>query len=77
MAVGFVFIAVYPQKEREVYEKLQSIRKATEIYAITGEYDFVVKIQTEDFVELGKIVIQEIRTMDGVKETRTIEGMKL
>lgn len=77
MAIGFVFISAVPGKEHNVYEKLNTIKKIKELYAISGDHDFLVKIETEDFVELGNLIIKEIRTIDGVKATRTVEGMKL
>jgi DNA-binding Lrp family transcriptional regulator len=37
-----------------------------------GEYDLIAKIEAGTFDEIGDIVVKSIRTMDGVKATKTL-----
>ncbi|EQD36384.1 transcription regulator, partial [mine drainage metagenome] len=48
-----------------------------EVHPLFGEYDLIVKIDASDFSELGKIVIEKIRTIEGVIDTKTLTGIKL
>ncbi|MCL4314687.1 MAG: Lrp/AsnC ligand binding domain-containing protein [Candidatus Thermoplasmatota archaeon] len=77
MSVAFVLISTVPGKEHEVYNKISKIKYVAEIHPLFGEYDLIVKIDASDFSELGKIVIDDIRTIDGVIDTKTLTGIKL
>ncbi len=75
--MAFVLISTIPGKEREVYDKISKIKYVAELHPLFGEYDLMVKIDATDFSELGKIVIDQIRTIDGVIDTKTLTGIKL
>ncbi|HDO19562.1 MAG TPA: Lrp/AsnC family transcriptional regulator [Thermoplasmatales archaeon] len=74
MAVGFVLISVSPLKEREVFDSVSNIPEVTEIYPLFGEYDIIAKIEADDFNSIGAIVIQKIRAIPGVIDTKTLVG---
>jgi DNA-binding Lrp family transcriptional regulator len=76
MAVGFVLIRAAPNYEREVYYKLCKITGITELHPIFGEYDFITKIEVEDFDKLANIVVKKIRTIMGVVDTKTLTRTK-
>ena len=42
-----------------------------------GEYDIIAKIEAEDFEKLGEIVINNIRSIKGVIDTKTLTGTRL
>jgi len=76
MAIGFVLIKVMPRKERAVYEKLAKLSEVEELYPLFGEYDLIAKINVKDFEELSDVVVNKIRSIDGVIETKTLTGAK-
>ena len=76
MAIGFVLIKVMPRKERAVYEKLAKLGEVEELYPLFGEYDLIAKINVKDFEELSDVVVNKIRSIDGVIETKTLTGAK-
>ena len=39
-----------------------------------GEYDLIAKVETGDFYDLGQVVVQKIRTVEGVIDTQTHPG---
>jgi len=77
VSLAFVLISTVPGKEHEVYNKISKIQYVVEIHPLFGEYDLIVKIDAKDYSELGKIVIEQIRTIDGVIDTKTLTGIKL
>ncbi|MGC8581721.1 MAG: Lrp/AsnC ligand binding domain-containing protein [Thermoplasmata archaeon] len=77
MAVGFVLISTSPAKEHEVYEQLKSIKEITELHPLFGEFDFIAKVEAENFDTLGKIVVDKIRSIAGVIDTKTLTGTNL
>jgi len=76
MAVGFVLISTAPGKEHDVYNILQNMKEIVEIHPLFGEFDIIAKIETKDYNELGKIVVNKIRVIDGVIDTKTLTGIK-
>lgn len=76
MAIGFVLISTAPAKEHEVYNQLLKVKQIVELHPLFGEYDLIAKIETEDFNKLGQIVVDKIRTIKGVIDTKTLTGIK-
>ena len=77
MSIAFVVISTVPGKEHEVYNKIAKINYVVEIHPLFGEYDLIVKIDAKDYSELGKIVVDQIRTIEGVIDTKTLTGIKI
>jgi len=75
MAVGFVLINVATAHEHEVYNKLSKIPQVVELHPLFGEYDLIAKIEANDFEELGTIIVNKIRTIVGVLDTKTLTGL--
>jgi len=77
MVVGFVMISVKPPNVRKVYNELSKLPEIIELNALFGEYDIMAKVEAEDVEKLAEIVIDKIRTIKGVSDTRTLRGVKL
>ncbi|MFP4558830.1 MAG: Lrp/AsnC family transcriptional regulator [Candidatus Hadarchaeota archaeon] len=76
MALGFVLIKVSPKREKEVYETLSSINEVEELYPLFGEYDLITKLVVSDFEQLSDVIVNKIRSIEGVLETKTLTGAK-
>ena len=76
MAIGFVLISAAPAHEHEVYDRLSNIPEIVELHALFGEYDIIAKIEAEDYEKLGNIVVNKIRVIEGVIDTKTLTGAK-
>ncbi len=74
-AIGFVLVDIEPNREKEVYEKLIKLPQIVELYPLFGEYDLIAKVEAESFDSIGDIVVQKIRSVDGVKATKTLARM--
>jgi DNA-binding Lrp family transcriptional regulator len=77
VSIAFILVSTVPGKEHEVYNKISKIKYVVEIHPLFGEYDLIVKVDAEDFTELGKIVIDQIRTIEGVIDTKTLTATKM
>ena len=75
MAIGFVLINVAPAHEHEIYNKLSKIPQIIELHPLFGEYDLIAKIEADDFEELGTIIVNKIRSITGVLDTKTLTGL--
>lgn len=76
MAIGFVLITSAPAYEHEVYNKLSKLPHIVELHPLFGEYDLIAKIEAEDFDKIGDVVINEIKSVKGVIDTKTLTGTK-
>jgi DNA-binding Lrp family transcriptional regulator len=71
-AIGFVLIDIEPSREKEVYEMLMKIGPIVELYPLFGEYDLIAKVEADTYDAIGSIVVSKIRSIQGVKATRTL-----
>jgi DNA-binding Lrp family transcriptional regulator len=76
MAIGFVLISAAPACEHDVYNKLSKVPEIIELHPLFGEYDLIAKIEADDFENLGVVVVNKIRSIDGVIDTKTLTGTK-
>lgn len=76
MSVGFVLISTSPAKEHAVYNELLRVKEIAELHPIFGEYDMIAKVVTKDQNHLGQIVVDKIRPLSGVVDTKTLAGME-
>jgi DNA-binding Lrp family transcriptional regulator len=76
MAIGFILISTAPAKEHDVYNALKKIKEIVELHPLFGEYDLIAKLEAKNFNLLGQIVVDKIRTIPGVVDTKTLTGIK-
>lgn len=76
MAIGFALLSISPLHEKEVYEILSTVSEITEIHPLFGEYDILLKIECSDIDSIGTIVINKVRSIKGVVDTKTLIGTK-
>ncbi len=76
MAIGFVLISTAPAKEHDVFTELSNVKNIVELHPLFGEYDIIAKVEAEDFNRLGQIVVDKIRAIDGVIDTKTLTGIR-
>ena len=76
MSIGFILIKAAPALEHEVYNKLSKVPLIIELQPLFGEYDLMAKIEAENFEKLGEIVIDKIRSIKGVIDTKTLTGTR-
>ena len=76
VAMGFVLISAAPGREKDVFVEIQKIKEVVELHPLFGEYDLIVKLDAPDFNRLGEIVVDRIRKIPGVIDTKTLTGIK-
>ena len=76
-AIGFVLIDIEPTHEKQVYEALLTIDQIVELYPLFGEYDLIAKVEADTYDAIGSVVVSRIRTIQGVKATKTLARMSI
>ena len=72
MPEAFVLFKTEPTREREVYLALSGNQAVAEVHVLYGEFDLLVRISSETSNELSKMLIQDFRQINGVRETQTM-----
>jgi len=57
---------------KTVKEHLSKIKGVKEVYGVFGRYDFVARVETKTLGDLGNIVTDDIRGINGVLTTETL-----
>ena len=70
-AIALVLVSTEPGRERDVVMMLNAMPEVSEAMVLFGEYD-ACKISVDDFPKLSKLILQQIRTLDGVVDTTTL-----
>lgn len=71
MTLGYILISIAPTKEQEVQEALATIGEITELYSLFGPYDIIAKVTVESEDMLADVVLNHIRSIEGVADTKT------
>ncbi|MDA8546180.1 Lrp/AsnC ligand binding domain-containing protein [Euryarchaeota archaeon] len=77
MAIGFVLITTKPGSESDVRKALDDIKYVTDRWMLFGEYDLIARVQAEDEFVLTRCIVEEIRVIDGIDDTKTLIGAEL
>ncbi len=72
MTNGFVLIVTLPGKERDVYRQLMEVPEIKDLHLLFGEYDLIAKVQVEGYNAISNVVVNSIRSVDGVEDTITM-----
>ena len=77
MAIGFVLITTEPGQEKLVRGRLEEIEFVTAGWMLFGEYDLIARVQAVDEYDLTRCIVEEIRPMEGIVDTKTLIGAEL
>ncbi|NCG00796.1 MAG: Lrp/AsnC family transcriptional regulator [Euryarchaeota archaeon] len=77
MAIGFVLITTQPGSESMVRKALDEIEYVTDRWMLFGEYDLIARVQADDEFALTRCIVEEIRILDGISDTKTLIGAEL
>ena len=77
MAIGFVLITTSAGFEHEIRAALDDIKLVTDRWMLFGEYDLIARIQADDEAALTRCIVEEVRTIKGIKDTKTLIGAEL
>jgi anthranilate phosphoribosyltransferase len=57
---------------KTVKEEVCRVKGVKEIFGVFGRYDFVIRVETKTLEELGNLVTDKIRGIQGVLTTETL-----
>ncbi len=57
--------------QRDVAKEIAKLKEVQEIHVISGDWDMLAKVKAKDVDTIGKLVLDKIRLIKGVKRTLT------
>jgi len=70
----FIFISFSSDtkiSQRELAKRIAKLNGVFEVNIISGEYDLLIKVRGTSLEEIGKLVVDKLRELDGVDKTLT------
>ena len=77
MAIGYVLINVKPGMELQAFEIINTIENVAAADLLFGDYDIIVKISADNMGLIAKTVVEDIRQVEGVENTKTLAGAEM
>ena len=77
MSTGYVLLDVEPGSEYSVYEKASSLSFVSDAQVLFGDHDMILKVEAENMGEIAKYVVDSIRSIEGVTNTKTLACAEL
>ena len=74
MAVGYVLLNVVPGKEHSVYLHLKDQDNVADVTVLFGDYDLIVKLVADDSSSIATTVVESIRQIPGILDSKTLAG---
>ena len=77
MAIGFVLMTTLLGQEEKVRAALRKVDLVTDHWMLFGEYDLIARVQADEEFALTRCIVEEIRQLPGIRETKTLIGAEL
>ena len=71
---AFVLVSFLPNpkiSQRQLAREIARIKNVYEVYIIAGEWDLLLKVRGKDMEEIGQLILDKLRSMEGVGKTVT------
>ena len=77
MATGYVLVNVEPGMEFSVFETVKELDKVADATLLFGDYDIIIKVVAEDMSAIAAFVVENVRQVEGVLNTKTLAGAEI
>lgn len=72
MVKGYLLIKLVPGLESDAMSQIRAIPGITEINLVFGQWDAIAIAEAKSLFELARIIIGEVRGIQGVQDTTTL-----
>ena len=77
MAAGFVLINVEPGSEIRIQQEAEEFDFVSEANVLVGGHDLLVKVEAGSVGDIARLVVEKLRSIDGVTTTKTLACAEL
>ncbi len=72
MVKGFILIKLVPGLESDCLTQIRATSGITEVNLVFGQWDAIAVAEAKTLFELTKIIVGEVRGIQGVQDTTTL-----
>ena len=72
MVKGYLLIKLIPGLESDAMSQIRAIPGITDVNLVFGQWDAVAIAEVKSLFELARIIIGEVRGIQGVQDTATL-----
>ena len=73
MAVlAYVLVTLKPGTEKDMLKKIAYLNEVTRVSMMYGEYDAIIKVNTESLDQLNKFLTDKLRVLPDIFQTATL-----
>jgi len=72
MVKGYLLIKLVPGLESDAMSQIRAIPGVTEINLVFGQWDAIAIAEAKSLFELARIIVGEVRGIQGVQDTTTL-----
>jgi Lrp/AsnC family leucine-responsive transcriptional regulator len=72
---AFIFVGFSANQrvsQRDLAKKIAQMREVSEVHIITGQWDLLLKARGNTLKEIGDLVLDRLREMEGIEKTETV-----
>ncbi|GAB2791519.1 hypothetical protein GCM10027040_17000 [Halomonas shantousis] len=77
MQNAVILIDVEKGQVRSVAQRLAGVEGISEVYSTCGRYDLVAIARTRDFETLAELVTVRLMTVEGIRDTETLNALQV
>jgi DNA-binding Lrp family transcriptional regulator len=74
---AYILVQTEVGKAADVAARIAQISGVTQAEDVTGPYDVIVRAQAENVDDLGRLVVAQIQSVDGITRTLTCPVVRL
>ncbi len=68
---AFILVNVTGDHTKSAYKTITRMEGVKSAFMVTGVHDLIVHVVAQDLNQLGDLILSNIRSIDGVKQTMT------
>lgn len=72
MVKGYILIKLVPGLESSALSQVRATPGVTEVNIVFGQWDAIAAAEAKSLFELARIIVGEVRSIQGVQETTTL-----
>jgi len=72
MVKGYILIKLVPGLESSALSQVRATPGVTEVNIVFGQWDAIAAAEAKSLFELAKIIVSEVRSIQGIQDTTTL-----
>lgn len=72
MITSYTLARVLPAKDKDAYKKVKTFEEVKEVILTYGEYDLILRVESNSLEDLDHFIFNKLRTTDGITATTTL-----